>query len=184
MFGKRRRRQTTPVDPDPIWRTLELVNEWIRHAEAKAGATLAGTITVLAGMFALWQASPPVWSWWFVTSAALAISAFLIAAWLSIASLMPRLRVTPRGDGGTPNLLYFNDIATWPEGGAAFMVEVVTISAQPERLATELTRQLWANSNVANKKFLWANRAIVAFTFQIALTVLNALMIVGQVIIG
>lgn len=183
MFGKRRRLQAKTVDPDRIWRTLELVNEWIRHAEAKAGATLAGTIAVAAGLFALWQASPPVWRWWLVASAALAIVAFLVAAWLSIASLVPRLRVAPSKEG-TPNPLYFNDIAAWSDGQATYLSEMMTISARPERLATELARQVWANSNVASRKFRWANRAVVALAIQIILTVVNALMVVGQVVIA
>ncbi|WP_190814252.1 hypothetical protein [Saccharopolyspora pogona] len=36
-------------DPDHAWKTLALVNEWIRYADAKAGVTLAFT-GVLATM--------------------------------------------------------------------------------------------------------------------------------------
>lgn len=183
MFGNRRH-QRTMVDPDPIWKTLELVNEWIRHAEAKAGATLAGTIAVAAGSFVLWQASTPVWDWWLAATAGLAIAAFLATAWLSIASLVPRLRVAPRRDVGNPNPLYFNDIAKWFDGRGAYLAELMAISAQPELLAKELARQVWVNSIVASKKFRWANRAVVTLTIQVTLTVLNALTIVSRAAFG
>ena len=51
-FGRQPKRQSDltesqseiferPPDPDQAWKALSLVNDWIRHAEAKATATLA-----------------------------------------------------------------------------------------------------------------------------------------------
>lgn len=40
-FRRPRRAVAPEPDPDHAWKLLSLVNEWIRHSDAKAGVTLA-----------------------------------------------------------------------------------------------------------------------------------------------
>jgi hypothetical protein len=158
---------------------LNLVSDWVRHAEGKAGAALAGSVAVVAGLFTLWQASAPEWDCPQVLSAALALLGFLASAGFSIASLTPRLRVKTRARQ-SPSPLYFADIAAWPSGRDGYLAAALELAKNPELVAAELARQVLANSVVATRKFHLASWAVAALAVQIVLTAVHCAILVGQ----
>lgn len=148
-------------DPDQAWKALSLVNEWIRHAEAKTGATLAATGVVGGLLYSLVknQNHPSL----AISVLASACGACVLAAGVFCAlALVPRMRV--RGQAEDPsNLLFYAHIAKAFRGDAPSYVEVLkTLTTSPTELTEHIANQIHANATVAHRKFDWASRALIA----------------------
>ena len=161
-------------DPDPAWKALTLVNEWIRHAESKATAILAFAGISAGVLYDLVkdQSHPSVLLSIAATVCTLAIVA---AAGAGLVGLAPRLRSQHQaqqpinGDGaGDPtdnpsNLLFFSHIARDYKGDASTYAQVFgSLSSNPAELTRLVSHQLHANADVAQRKYQLANFAIVA----------------------
>jgi hypothetical protein len=137
--------------PDGVWQTLALVNDWVKHAEAKAATTLAAGGALGGVLFALVQAEPDSGIAFRIVTVACAVFLFVggVAAGMA---LRPRLRPNRR------SLLYYDDIARIygkrPDTYAAALAELVHDSVA---LTDAIARQIWANSNVARRKYFWGN---------------------------
>src|SRR5262245_9128545 len=98
--------QTVDGPADAAWRTLSLVNDWVRHAEAKASLTLAadGVVGTLLYNLATGQVEYNL-----TLKACIAVCSVLIFAsgLFAAASLWPRLRRREE----PVNALYFDHIA-------------------------------------------------------------------------
>ncbi|RIQ21052.1 Pycsar system effector family protein [Jiangella rhizosphaerae] len=185
------------ADPDQAWRALGLINDWIKHAEAKVGATLAssGVAGVMLYNLVKEQSDPGVW----LSAVAVACTAAIIAAGSAAAmALVPRVSIVSRrrtreaqnppitrGDGPAAvpedpvNLLFFSNIARHYEGDGPSYVQVLrSLTADREALTQQIAHQVHANAIVAHRKFAWADRAIKFLV--VALVLLGALaMIIG-----
>jgi Family of unknown function (DUF5706) len=138
------------VATDESWKLLEHVNEWLRFADAKAGAILAAS-GVLGGLM---LSSIPT------RSKALAhpLNAVLIlialagiaaSSLLTLRVLAPRLRT-----GEARSLVYFDHIARrYQSERNAFVDNYLSLANDGDGLARQLTEQIWANSLVARRKF-------------------------------
>jgi hypothetical protein len=156
--------------PDAAWRTLSLVNDWIRHAEAKASLTLAadGVVGTLLYNLATGQAKYGV-----VLQACIALCSVLAFAsgLLAAASLWPRLRRR----GAPTNALYFDHIARSNPDVTAYVEHLQSIVADDDKLVRQIAAQVWANSRVARRKFALTGLALVGLilaTVALALTAL------------
>lgn len=156
--------------PDQAWKILSLVNDWIKHAETKAAATVA-TSGVAAGVLynLLKGISDPGKSIWIPAAfcVALLLAAGLAAAW----SLLPRLwsREEPTSN------LYFDHIAkrhSKKTGSREFSETVRALSAADYELVGEIAGQIWANAHVARTKYQWANVGL--FALLVGLVALGA----------
>lgn len=78
------------VDPARPWAVLGLVNDWVRHAEAKAGATLVATGVTGTALYNLIHnvKHPPLFLALFSTTAAVFV---LLGGACGAAALRPRL---------------------------------------------------------------------------------------------
>lgn len=170
MFRFRRpRADHVPVQPEPgsgrtpdadhAWETLGLVNEWIRHSDAKAAVTLAFTGALAAMTFNLvkdfHQRSTLSDVLVVLTGLLLILTAVLCGR-----TLTPRLS-DKEASGASINLLYFGSIAHHFKGRRTQYAEALKgISADPSELIEHLADQIHANAGIASTKARSARSAI------------------------
>lgn len=164
---RRNKRQSTEPAPEPpahdtevAWKALSLVVDWIRHAEAKAAATLA-TTGLAAGV--LYNVTKDLKAWSRPVSAAVVVCVLLllVAGISAGVALRPRLR----NKNETPSTIYYRDIsAAHPKssGASAYVAQLQDLIADKQRLVAEVAGQVWANAHVAKQKFTWTAVAINA----------------------
>lgn len=132
------------------WRLLGVVDEWVRYADVKASATLAGA-GVLFGALAAAGASdhivsaPPATGVFGIISLVLAV----IAAGLAIWNLVPLLRF-----GEPASLIYFEHVARAYEKCTDHSKALREMMSDEDEYFEQLANQVWANSRVARNKFL------------------------------
>jgi hypothetical protein len=151
---------STHSDLDQAWNTLRLVVEWIRHAEAKAGAALAasGLLGGLLYQLVISRRNPGAVFFVFVLLCATAVVAAGFCAGLA---LRPQLTIRT----GMTSLLYYHHIARHHprrSGLDTYLESMRRLSRSPELLLTEVVAQIWANAHVASAKYRWSGLAIVA----------------------
>jgi hypothetical protein len=155
-------------DPDQAWKVLALVNDWVKHAEAKAGASLTLAFAIAGLLYNLVKAEQHP-SGWVITLAAVCAITSLAAVCLAGWSLRPRLRPTEP----PTNLLYFDHIARkHPRvgGPAPYVADLRVPLTNTDDLFDQIAHQVWANSHVARDKFLWGGASMIfAFISAIAL---------------
>lgn len=166
--------------PDQAWKALGLVNDWIKHADAKVGATLAfsGAVAVMLFNLVKNQDEP---SWPLSFASVLCAAAVVGAGGSAALALMPRLSIATRWNKRAArqaagpvtvsaaaevkedpvNLLFFSDIARGYDGDSPSYVEILrSLTSDSERLTRQIAHQVHANATVAHRKFAWADRAI------------------------
>ncbi|MFC9979971.1 Pycsar system effector family protein [Gordonia sp. NPDC127522] len=162
-------------DPDHAWKALSLVNEWIRHSDAKAGVTLAfvgvmGTLT-----FNLTK-DLQNWSLPVVVAAAAACTFMVTAVGLCAWTLTPRVK-DKDDDADSKSLLFFASISSHYKGGRPrYRTDLSTLSADPAALTEQLADQVHANALIAtvkNRSAKWAIRAAVAAGAAVAMLALT-----------
>lgn len=150
-----------PPDPEQAWNTLSLMNGWIRHADAKAGVTLAFTGALSALVFNLAQA-PSTWNALTITSVTLSCALLFAAAVLCGMTLTPRTH-DKSGESERGNLLFFAKISRdYTRQQKEYRKALSDLSADPIALVGELADQVHANALVATNKTRWAKWAVRA----------------------
>lgn len=144
-----------PPNPDHAWKALGLVVDWIKHAEAKAGATLAAT-GVTAGVLYNLIKDVHAPSDWLIASAVLCVLAVLGAGVCATMVLWPRLKMKE----DPTSLLYFHHIARGHAAGGTYATSLIALTRDMEALVTEIASQSWANSRVAHDKYMWGGWAM------------------------
>lgn len=151
-------------NPDHAWKTLTLVNEWIRHADAKAGATLAFTGVLAAMVFNLvkdFDRRSTTFDLLVVLACALLVLTAALCGW----TLTPRVNDRD-ADPESINRLYFGSITQHFKGRRPQYGEVLsTLTADPSELIKDLAAQIHANARIATTKARsakWAIRSALA----------------------
>ncbi|MCX5046239.1 DUF5706 domain-containing protein [Aldersonia sp. NBC_00410] len=154
---------TTPpeVNIDHAWKLLSLVNEWIRHADAKATATLAFAGALGALLYNLVKNQ---------TNTATVLDAVVVAACLFLGAtiLLCGLTLAPRirDKDAIPediNRVFFASIAQQPR--LDYRAVLRTLTEDAHELIRDLADQIHANAQIATKKNTsakWAIRALLA----------------------
>ncbi|MBQ1096641.1 hypothetical protein KBY55_11190 [Streptomyces sp. b94] len=158
-----------PPNPDHAWKALGLVVDWIKHAETKAGATLAAT-GVTGGVLYNLVKDVGTPSTWLIASASLCGLAVLAAGLCAGLVLWPRLKM--RED--PTSLLYFHHIARGHSASDTYAMSLAALTKDMEALVTEIASQSWANSKVAHDKYMWGGRAIRLLLIALALLSVTA----------
>lgn len=166
---------------DEAWRIFSSTNEWVRYADAKAGAALAGA-GVLAGALASAALSE---NFAHVTGIAFWLGA--VAGGLAVVSaLFATLAIIPKLKMGEPtSLIYFTHVAQRYRKIPKHLIEQKPASArhnedlqsmltQPEAYLDDVLAQVWANSNVAHKKFFWTGWSVRCLGLGVVLAGLAA----------
>lgn len=154
-------RQVSDMGPDPdhAWKTLALVNEWIRHSDAKAGVTLAFTGVLATMIFNLvkdFDRRSTIFDVFVVIACALLVLTAGLSGW----TLTPRLK-DGDADPVSINLLYFGSISRHFKGKRPQYGEVLsTLTDDPSELIKHLAAQIHANAKIATTKARFAKWAI------------------------
>lgn len=146
-------------NPDHAWKTLALMNEWIRHSDAKAGVTLAFTGVMATTTFNLARDFTP--------RTALCDTLVVIACFLLLLTgAMCGWTLTPRvkdkdADLDAINRLFFASIDRNFRGKRQEYSEVLhTLTADPVELTKDLADQIHVNARIATVKASAAKWAI------------------------
>jgi hypothetical protein len=158
---------TVSPDPDQAWKALSLVNDWVKHAEAKLGVTLAATGVSGGVLFNLVKDRSDT-TWALNVAAVMCCAAALAAGICAMVGLYPVVRLRQKTADEAVNPLFFHDVATAYRGDAPSYGAVLhTLTANPDDLVRHLGQQVHANATVAQRKYRWANRAIRALLLDL-----------------
>lgn len=169
---------TAPVpNPDHAWKLLGLVNEWIRHADAKAGVTLAFTGVLATMLFSLvkdFDQRTILFDGLVVIAVVLLVLAAGLCAW----TLTPRV-----GDADAEpkavNRLFFGSITKNFKGNRQYYCDTLgTLTTDPHELTKDLAEQIHANAKIATVKVTAVKRA-VRFALAAGSTVAAIASIIG-----
>ncbi|MGD8150433.1 Pycsar system effector family protein [Ornithinimicrobium sp. Y1694] len=163
------------VTAEQAWKLLSMVNEWIRFADAKAGATLAFSGVMGTLLYNLVKDLHQRTTWLDVTvvlTCTLLFLAVLLAGW-TIAPRMKGKDVVP----DTINNLYFASIAANYKGNRlAYREELGRLSTDSQALVEELADQIHVNATIAtakNQRVAWAVRAGLVAGLLLALVTIQ-----------
>ncbi|MGE2690346.1 Pycsar system effector family protein [Mycolicibacterium pulveris] len=150
------------AEPDQAWKALSLVNEWIRHAETKAGVVLAASGVAGGALYNLVknQSDPPCG-----IKVAAVIAGLLVfaAGFCATAALIPRRRVSGKPEDFS-NLLFYSHVASKYRHDEPSYSEVLTaLTTNKGELTRHIANQVHANSIVAHRKFYFAAWSIGLF---------------------
>lgn len=133
-----------------LWKTLDLVYDSIRLADAKAGSILfvdGGIGTVISTRVVDAQAALRG-NYMLIGVIAIAALLWLISVYFSVLAVRPRLG-TQTGD----SLLYFGDIARkYPTGFREYADAAESGLASEQQIMDQISMQIWTNSRVAVRK--------------------------------
>lgn len=164
IWRKGKPEPSSPTHTD-LWSQLENVNGWIRHADAKLATLIAFVGVAGGGLYVTAQGKAPVW---IVVVAAAAGLGLVIAGLLAFVGLLPRRPYTP---STTRDRIYYRAIANDYEGPNAYAREVLSAG---DELGPNLARQIYANSCVADRKFVLATWSTAALLGALAMLVIVA----------
>ncbi|MEU8394075.1 Pycsar system effector family protein [Nonomuraea sp. NPDC048892] len=157
----------TPVEPPPnaeqAWKALGLIVDWIKHAETKAAATIAGAAADGVALYNLVKDADYA-STYFIVATTICGTLALCAGLCAGIALWPRLR----SNEPPTSLLYFQHIARAHPTADGYVTSMISLTKDIEALVTEIARQGWANSRVAHRKYIWGARAIACLLLSLA----------------
>lgn len=155
------------VDAEHAWKTLGLVNDWIRHADAKAGATLAAAGVIGGLLFTLVEEHPPnrVAG---VFAAIVCSAASVLAIALSALALLPRLRRRWWKQDDPTSPLYFDHIARAHEDDPLPYAEILAaLTSSAEATTHEIALQIHANAGIARRKYRHSTQAVLCLVIAL-----------------
>ncbi len=171
-------RALPPGDPtaspshEDAWRTLMLVVDWIKHAESKATATLA-TAGLAAGLLFTVVSQVKTRDGFFLAAAVASAAAITGAAVAAGVAIFPRLR--SRGKPG--GLIFYRGITDGfgddPDG---FVAAYTALAADRAALFAAVAKQIWANANVASRKYEALNWAVAILLVALVLLAVTAVL--------
>jgi len=149
---------------DNAWRALALVNDWIKHAETKAVATLAASGVAGGVLYTLVRGEPKPSLAFKVTAVACAV--FVLGGGLGAGmALRPRLRSREEPS----NLLYYNHLARmYPTRADKYTDALTALVQDPDELMSAVAGQVWANAHVARRKYRWGGAGIACLLLGLA----------------
>ncbi|MFS8096730.1 DUF5706 domain-containing protein [Lentzea alba] len=154
---------------DFLWRTLGGVSDWVRFADAKAGAALAvdGVMVVLlAGR--LTRTPAPGAFVAVILSAALALAA--VSALAAVWTVVPRMKRL-----GASAMIHYGTLASFDTAEActaAFKAKL----ADPDEMISVLTTQIWTLSRAADRKYKLVGTSVRLLAGALAVGLLGVLL--------
>lgn len=167
-------REVPPPNPEHAWKALALVNEWIRHSDAKAGVTLAfagvlGTMTF--NLVKVVECRTTLIDVLVVVTCVLIGLTGGLCGW----TLTPRVN-DKDADRDAINRLFFASISQNFKGKRSEYASVLhTLTADPVELTRDLADQIHANARIATVKAKyakWAMRSALAAAATVAVLAL------------
>ncbi|MFF0863356.1 Pycsar system effector family protein [Nonomuraea sp. NPDC003560] len=165
-----------PAEPgaEHAWKALTLVVDLVKHAETKAGLTLAAAGVVGGLVYTLIRSVPR-------TGVAFGLAAVACAACVLTAAFAAALALIPRVRSEPTNVLHYHHVATrFGARPETYVGELSGLVARPEALVPAIAHQIWANAGVARKKYRWAGLALGALLAGLAMLTVMAVVAVVQ----
>ena len=142
----RRARSTRPGN-DELWLQLENVSGWIRHGDAKLATLIAFVGVAGGGLYVTADSSGP---WWHLIAVAASGSFLVGSGALAFLGFLPRRRYRR---GVSADRVFYRAIAASYEGPRHYAADLLSSA---EHLPENLAHQIYANSVVADRKFVFA----------------------------
>ena len=160
--------ETDDMLRDNLWRTLQSVSDWIRVADAKAGAALAIDGALLAITAARLRGTTALSSTATVGSS-LTIAVAALSGLLAIWSVVPRTRWLRAN-----SMVHYGTIAAFSTSGAYHKAAVAAFS-EPDGIVEALTAHIWTISRSARRKYRLVTLAIQLLVVAMALALASML---------
>ena len=151
---------------ETLWKTYNVINEWIRFSDTKAGAILAAN-GVIASIILSKLPDHQVFLNEHLTLLILlmlGITTTFISIILSIICLNPTLKIGTK----TNSVIFFANIAENFQTYDEYEKNALDVLIDEKHAATQIAQQVWANSKVALKKY----KAVVWATYSLEGTIL------------
>ncbi|MEU8899292.1 Pycsar system effector family protein [Nocardia sp. NPDC048505] len=148
----------TEPTQETLWRTLHTVSEWVKFADAKAGATLAlsgAMLALLSGRLREVPEPPTASLIMLYVSVALAGVSALLAVW----TVLPRTRRL-----GANSLIHYGTIARFASA-EHYRTAMLAALADPAAFDAALAHHVWTIARAATRKYVlvtWAIRFLAA----------------------
>ncbi|SME91514.1 Pycsar system effector family protein [Streptomyces sp. Amel2xC10] len=161
-----------PAGAEDAWRILDTVRDLSKHAEAKAGTTLAAS-GVLAGVLYSLVTTGDADSPWFVAAVAVTAVCALAAGLTAGLVLWPRQRIAD--DTLPTSLLFYEHIGReFATRHADYRDRLRALLRDEEALVTTLAEQIWATAHVTRTKYRWVGRSIALLLVALAALAVSA----------
>jgi len=158
---------------ETLWKTYNVINEWIRFSDTKAGAILAtnGVITSIV--------LPKLSDYTIFLNDHLVLLILLIlgiiTTFISIISSIICLSPTLKIGTKTNSVIFFANIAENFETYNDYEKNALDVLTDEKHAATQIAQQVWANSKVAMKKYKAVAWAIYSLELTIIIGILSTL---------
>jgi hypothetical protein len=169
------RQLSQALNPDHAWKVLSATTDWIKHSETKAAATLTASGVAAGVLYNLVKDQRAV-GWQLLASAIVCGSLALGGAFLAAWALKPRIWIKNVAN----SLIYFDHIARGfkvADGTREYTESLIRLIVDENGLVVEIAHQIWSNSQVAKKKFHWANLAVSLFLLCLPFLALTAILV-------
>lgn len=158
---------------DHAWKVLSIGNEWVRHAETKAGFILAAA-GVAGGVLYNLVKNETAPTTWYSIIVVVCCGALTIGAISALLCLIPRLRLG-RTEQATSLIYYLHIVRKF--GAAAYVPALTKVIAEPGSLVMEIANQTYAISTVARRKYRWASVGTYCLAVGIVFLIFLAIVI-------
>lgn len=149
---------STRPGAEDAWKALSLMVDLIKHAETKAGLTLAAAGATGGVVYTLIRSMPEMSATLGTVAGTSAVLVLSAAAFAGLA-LVPRRRSGPE----PINLLYYLHVgAAYGGRSDTYADELTTLIRNPDALVAAIAQQVWSNALVAKQKYRWAGLALNA----------------------
>lgn len=161
---------------DDLWKALSNVNDWVRHADAKAGAALTFTCVLAAMIYNLLH---DFTKW----SLPLGIFCGIICVVLTCAMFFCGKVLFPRINGSKANndennLLYFQSISrNYKNRPTSYERALLDVARNPSKLSHQLAQQIHVNAHIATVKTQMVQYAIRAALVSAVLVAVLAVVV-------
>ena len=151
---------------ETLWKTYNVINEWIRFSDTKAGAILAANgiiasivLPKLSDHKVFLNNHPTL-----LILLMMGITTAFISIILSIICLNPTLKIGTK----TNSVIFFANIAENFQTHDEYEKNALDVLIDEKHAAAQIAQQVWANSKVALKKY----KAVVWATYSLEGTIL------------
>ncbi|MGA5299474.1 Pycsar system effector family protein [Nucisporomicrobium flavum] len=163
-----RRASRTPVEPavSDAWHMVSLVVEWTKHADTKAGATLAGAAALGGLLYTLVDREPRP-SMAFLGAVVVCAVAVVATAVAATMALRPRIR--PSSVASQP--VFHFGVAQRFADSDGYGREFATLTSDRHALLMALSEVVWNGAVVATRKYRvvrWAVLGLAASVISLA----------------
>lgn len=151
---------------ETLWKTYNVINEWIRFSDTKAGAILAANGVIASIVLS----KLPGYKVFLNDHLMLLILLILgiITTFISIISSIICLNPTLKIGSKTNSVIFFANIAENFETYNEYEKNALDVLTDEKHAAAQIAQQVWANSKVALKKY----KAVAWATYSLEGTIL------------